>query len=148
MLTVEHHDTADEEDHGQKEATETAKPTHTHINRATSTSASAPVPLLVQTRPRKDLDPNPGVSLDPNQSRNSNIPHIRSLKERLRSTIHTAEVLLAAMMTPVQSPAQVLLHIRFIKRMSDLTYDVADNLMDIRLESWDTEFKGLSTSII
>ena len=28
----EHHDTADEEDHGQKEATEKAKPTHAHIN--------------------------------------------------------------------------------------------------------------------
>ena len=42
MLPEEHHDTADEEDHGQKEAKETDKPTHTHINRATSTSTSTP----------------------------------------------------------------------------------------------------------
>ena len=78
------------------------------------------------------LDTNTGVSLDPNQSRNFNMPHIRSLKERLRSRINTAEVLVAAMTEPVESPAHVLVHVRYIKRMSNLTYDVADDPMDIR----------------
>ena len=84
VLPEEHQDTADKEDHGQKEATEKAKPTHTHFNRATSTSTSASLPLLTQTRPSRDLDP----------TRASIMSDIRSLKARLRSRIHTTEVLL------------------------------------------------------
>ena len=83
---------------------------------------------------------------------------IRSLKERLRSRIHTAEALLAIMTTPDQvvcsAPVavQVILHVGYIKRMSDLTYDVADDLLDIdpgcRDHINDTELKDLSTSMI
>ena len=47
------------------------------------------MPPLIQTRPRGDLDTDLGVSLDPNQSKNFNTPHIRNLKERLRNEINT-----------------------------------------------------------
>ena len=82
VLPEEHHDTADKEDYGQKEATEKAKPTNAHINRATSTSTSTPVPLLIQTRPRRDLDTDFDVSLDSNQSRTSNMSDIERLKKK------------------------------------------------------------------
>ena len=99
-------DTSDEEDHGQREATVKAKPTHTHINKATSTSTSASVPLLVQTRPRRDLDTDPGVSLDPNQTRRPNMSSLQNIISKLRGRIHTMEVLLATMTTPAQSLIQ------------------------------------------
>ena len=88
MLPEEHHDTADEEDHGQKEATEKAKPIHAHINRATSTSTSTPVPLLIQTRPKRDLDTDFDVSLDLNQPRIFNTPHTRYIED-LHNEVHT-----------------------------------------------------------
>ena len=144
VLPEEHHDTADEEDHEQKEATEKAKPIHAYINRATSTSTSASVPLLVQTRPRRDLDTDSGVPLDPNQTRRPNMSSLQNIISKLRGRIHTMEVLLATMTTPVQSPAQALVHSGYIKRISDLTHEATTYLMDIDA----TELSDFRTSII
>ena len=45
--------------------------------------------------------------------------------ERLIMTIiHIAEDLLATMMAPAQSPAQITLHVGYLERMSGLTYRV------------------------
>ena len=57
------------------------------------------------------------------------MPEVRSLKDRVCSSIHTAEDLLATMMTPAQSPAQITLHVEYLKRMSGLTYEVEKDLL-------------------
>ena len=76
----------------------------------------------------------------------------RSLKEMLRSRIHTSEALLATMTTPTQSPAQIILHVGYIERMSELARKVADDLLDIDPTCRDhingTELKEFSTSMI
>ena len=54
-------DTPDEKDHGQREA----------------------------TSPRRDLDTDSSVTLDPNQTRTPNMSSLPNLKSRLRSKIHT-----------------------------------------------------------
>ena len=77
---------------------------------------------------------------------------VKSLKDRIRSNIHTAEDLLATMMTPAQGPSQITLQVEYLKRMSGLTYKVNNGLLDIdpvcRDHINDAELKDFSTSMI
>ena len=88
----------------------------------------------------------------PNHTKTFNMSNIRNLKDRIRSSIHTAEDILATMMTSTQSPSQITLHIGYIKRMSSLTYKVNSDLMDIdqtgRDHINDTDLKNYGNSII
>ena len=80
--------------------------------------------------------------------RTFNMLDLRSLKDRVRSSIHTAEDLLATMMTP----AQITLHVEYLKRMSGLTHEVENNLLDIdpicRDHINNAELKDFSKSMI
>ena len=57
---------------------------------------------------------------------------LSSLRSRLRSRIHTTEVLLATMITPVQTIAHKLKHTKNIKRINDLTHEANTDFRDIK----------------
>ena len=61
-----------------------------------------------------------------------NMVDIRSLKDRVRSSIHTAEDLLAIMMASTSSQALTNVHVGYIKKMTSLTYNVAIKLLEIK----------------
>ena len=78
--------------------------------------------------------------------------NLGSLKRKLRSRIHTIEVLLAIMTTPVQNPAQELMHADYIKRINSLTYEANTYFFDIVAECGDdiitTELDDFRISIL
>ena len=81
-----------------------------------------------------------------------NMADIRSLKDRVRSSIHTAEDLLAIMMASTSSQALTNVHVGYIKKMKSLTYNVAIELLGIKPMCRDlindVELKDFSTSMI
>ena len=76
---------------------------------------------------------------------------LSSLRSRLRSRIHTTEVLLATMMAPVQTRAQELKHAENIKRINDLTHEANTDFRDIKAKHRDdidaTEFEDFRISL-
>ena len=62
---------------------------------------------------------------------------LRNLKRGLRNRIHNANALLATMTTPAQSPAQMLMHVKYTKRIGDLTHEATTDLLDIEFRCRD-----------
>ena len=90
-------------------------------------------PQAPTTSPNKNLDPDLdfSVSLGPNHTRTPNMSSLSKLKSRMRNRIHTMEVLLATMTTPVQSLNQELERDEHIKRINDMTLEANTGLLDI-----------------
>ena len=84
---------------------------------------------------------------------------VRSLKDRIRSNVHTEEDLLATMRTSIQnpftrcylSPPQTTLHAGYLERTSGLTYKVDSDLLGINQKDTDhindKELKDLGSSM-
>ena len=53
------------------------------------------------------------------------------LKSSLRNRVHTIEVLLGTMTTPVQNLAQEIEYTGYIKRINEITFEANGNLLDI-----------------
>ena len=64
----------------------------------------------------------------------TNMSDLTSLKSSLRSRVHTIEVLLGTMTTPVQNLAQEIEHTGYIKRINEMTFEANGNLLDIKAE--------------
>ena len=59
---------------------------------------------------------------------------LASLRSSLRNRVHTIEVLLGTMTTPVQNLAQEIEHTGYIKRINEMTFEANGNLLDIEAE--------------
>ena len=59
---------------------------------------------------------------------------LASLKSILRTSIHTAKILLGTATTPVQNQAQELIHSEYIERINDLTFKANASLLEIEAE--------------
>ena len=79
---------------------------------------------------------------------------LASLRSGLRNRVHTIEVLLRTMATPVRNLAHEIVYTGYIKRINKMTFEANGNLLDIEAELWNnieapklTAFKTSNTPV-